>query len=182
MQSEKGMRKLFLDVLRDEKIDNLVVGNGQVYIACDFDSNIRDVLVSLQEYFRTTPHIFVCMDGITHDRQYTWEGVRDVNFEKTIEKIGRLVLVTTNWRTLEESVLKQDSLLYEVSCTTTKTNERKCKFDLAFSLDDCSLIKEKNGAKEEISKYLAITKQVGDDWKTVASKKICDRLIDLLSK
>ena len=46
-------------------IHHPVIGNGQVYIVCDSKSYVHDVLLSLKDYFRTTPDIFVCMDGIT---------------------------------------------------------------------------------------------------------------------
>lgn len=181
----------FLSLVNEKKglskeKDHPVVGDGQVYIVCDFQSNFRDVLISLQEFFRTTPDIFVCMDGITHRPPAVVDGGQGQGaeeFESRIKKIGRLVLVTSNWKTMDESVLKQDSLLYEVFCATIKDKERKCKFDLALSLDDCSLIKEKTGAKEDIEQRLKRAIQTTTkDWRTEACNKISDRMMDLLSK
>jgi hypothetical protein len=156
-----------------------VVGSGQVYIVCDLESKFQDVLVSIEDYFRATPDIFVCMDGITH-RPSVPGRPGPVQFEKIIEEIGRLVLViTSTWNVYTRgSVLHQNSALYEVYCAVKeKSNSR---FDLALTLDDCALIKEKH-LIQDIEKYL--TNMTEDNlWKPIASRKICDRLIDLLSK
>ena len=53
---------LFLDILLNKKKgDQSVVGEEeghQVYIVCDFNSEIREVLIFLKEFFRTTPNIY----------------------------------------------------------------------------------------------------------------------------
>ena len=160
-----------------KEIQHPVIGNGQVYIVYDSKkSSVHDVLLSLKDYFRTTPDIFVCMDGITNRPPV------DINkFEPKIKQIGRLVLVTSNWKSMETTVLKDPEVLEKVDCAI---REGKCKFDIALSLDDCSENKEKLGADKEIQKYSKIiTEQVGKDVRvTRPVTKICDRMIDLLSK
>ena len=173
----------YLDSLRNKYMSVVgagqVVGSGQVYIVCDLESKFQDVLVSIEDYFRATPDIFVCMDGITHCPSVPGRP-GPVQFEKIIEEIGRLVLViTSTWNVYARcSVLHQSSALYEVYCAVKeKSNSR---FDLALTLDDCALIKERHPI-QDIEKYLA---NMTEDnlWKPIASRKICDRLTDLLSK
>ena len=169
----------FLKFLQAEKNQGrLVVGPAQVYVVCDLQSDTRDVLTSLTEFFRTTPDIFVCMDGITHAPS----SPQDQNFDALVQEIGRVVLVTSKWRDMETSVLSYYSVLYEVYCAVRDGS--KCKFDLALSLEDCSLINEKAEVKNDIEQRLktAMTTELTNPELEKARKKIVNRLIDLLSK
>eukprot|EP01035_Chromulina_nebulosa_P023605 gene23605-30607_t len=163
---------LFLKFLQEEKKGRLVVGAAQVYVVCDSQSDIRDVLTSLQEYFRTTPDIFVCMDGITHHAPIYYP---DQNFDAVVQEIGRMVLVTSKWRDMENSVLKDSRVLYEVYCAIK--GDSKCKFDLALSLDECSLIKEEPNIKNRVEDAM---KTIPEDFNLEAAEKIVGRFLDLL--
>jgi hypothetical protein len=73
--------------------------------------------------------------------------------------------------------LKDSRVLYEVFCAIKDGS--KCKFDLALSLDECSLIKEEPDIKERLEDALMT---MPEGFNLEASNKIVGRFLDLLGK
>ena len=168
-------------LLAESKYNDSVVQNGNVYIAYDHHSKLQDVLTSLGEYFRATPNIFVCMAGITH--RPLLQVIEDEDSDKLkqdIVSIGRLVLVTSNWKDIDAKLMKQPTVLYEVFCALI--NKDTCKFDLALNFNECSALKEKDGIKKDIiDRQVQAEKRAAHDWKSLTQESICRCLLDKLS-
>ena len=111
-----------------------VVGSGQVYISYDPKGNFHSTLDTLEQHFESNPHVYVCLDHITHRKPTTGSATGAVflidQFEAAIKQIGHVVLVLSPWNNLR--IFRRTAMLFEVHCAVTND----CKFEIALSESD----------------------------------------------
>ena len=112
-----------------------VVGVGEFHIVCDPQDNFLDVMTTLKEYFdeRSTPDIYVCMDGVTHPVPFTKKGSdTEVNdFEnKILQHVHSVVVVISLWDNIR--LLRRATALLELFSAI----KRNCDFHIALSLQE----------------------------------------------
>ena len=120
-------KKYFYADYLEERHGNSLVGEGEVFIACERKIKFLDMMKTLKDHFRIRPHIHVCIDSITHGMPIEDGTLDEELYENRIKEIGYVVIVMSPWNNIR--FFRRTALLFEVYSAI----KHGCKVEVAMT-------------------------------------------------